>query len=124
MPLAALAEETLILFQRTVGPGPHDAIIARCQRAGFSCKLGQDAPQISTTVHMVAVGFGVSIVSQSIAQIHLAGVACIHIEGDAPRAPISLAYRRDDRSMRVRNFVASYSTSKRGAVHGPQQCLL
>jgi DNA-binding transcriptional LysR family regulator len=115
MPLAALAEETLILFPRTIGPGLHDAIIASCQRAGFSCKLGQDAPQISTTVHMVAAGFGVSIVPQSIAQFHLAGVAYIHIEGDAPRAPISLAYRRDDRSTTVRNFVASARRHSRTA---------
>jgi DNA-binding transcriptional LysR family regulator len=106
-PLAALAEETLILFPRPIGPGLHDAIIASCQRAGFSPKLGQEAPQISTTVHMVAAGFGVSIVPHSIAQIHLAGVAYIGIEGDAPRAPISVAYRRDDRSTIVRNFVAS-----------------
>jgi DNA-binding transcriptional LysR family regulator len=107
MPLAALAAETLILFPRAVGPGLHDAIIASCQRAGFSCKLSQDSPQILTTVLMVAAGLGVSIVPQSIAQIHLAGVAYIRIEGEAPRAPISLAYRRDDRSTTVRNFVAS-----------------
>ena len=107
MPLAALAPDTFILFPRTIGPGLHDAIIASCQRAGFSPKLGQEAPQISTTVHMVAAGFGVSIVPHSIAQIHLAGVAYIGIEGDAPRAPISVAYRRDDRSTIVRNFVAS-----------------
>jgi DNA-binding transcriptional LysR family regulator len=115
MPLAALAEETLILFPRTVGPGLHDAIIASCQRAGFSSKLGQEAPQISTTVHMVAAGFGVSMVPQSIAQIHLEGVAYIRIEGEAPRAPISLAYRRDDRSTLVRNFVASARQRSRAA---------
>ncbi len=107
MPLAALAEETLILFPRAIGPGLHDAIIASCQRVGFCPKLGQEAPQISSTVHMVAAGFGASIAPQSIAQIHLAGVAYIGIEGEAPRAPISLAYRRDDRSTAVRNFVAS-----------------
>jgi hypothetical protein len=53
------------------------------------------------------LGLGVSIVPQSIAQIRLAGVTDIRIEGEAPRAPISLAYRRDDRSTTVRNFVAS-----------------
>jgi DNA-binding transcriptional LysR family regulator len=53
----------------------YDATIACCQRAGFSPKLGQDAPQISTIVPMVAAGFGLSIVPQSMARIHLAGVA-------------------------------------------------
>jgi len=115
MSLAALAPETLILFPRTIGPGLHDAIIASCQRAGFSPKLGQEAPQISTTVHMVAAGFGVSIVPQSIARIRLEGVVYIRIEGEAPRAPISLAYRRDDRSPIVRNFVASARRHSRTA---------
>jgi DNA-binding transcriptional LysR family regulator len=115
MPLAALAEETLILFPRAVGPGLHDAIIASCQRAGFSPKLGQEAPHISTTVHMVAAEFGVSIVPQSIVQIRLAGIAYLSIEGEAPGAPISLAYRGDNRSTVVRNFVASARQHSRAA---------
>jgi DNA-binding transcriptional LysR family regulator len=107
MPLATLAEETLILFRRTTGPGLYDAIIASCQRSGFSPKLGQEAPQASLMVHMVAAGFGVSIVPQSITQIHAPGIVYIRIEGDAPRAPIGLAFRRDNRCAIVRNFVAS-----------------
>jgi DNA-binding transcriptional LysR family regulator len=131
MPLAALAEESFILFPRAVASDLHDAIIASCQRAGFSCRLSQDSLQISTTVLMVAAGLGVSIVPQSIAQIRLAGVAYIRIEGDAPRASISLAYRRDDRSTTVRNFVASARRHSRAAhqsaepskVHGNAICV-
>ena len=106
MPLSALAQETLILFPRAIGPGLHDSIIASCQRAGFSPALGQDAPQISSIVHLVAAGFGVSIVPQSIEQIHAKGIAYLRIEGDAPCAPIGLAYRKKEHSMAVRNFVA------------------
>jgi DNA-binding transcriptional LysR family regulator len=105
MPLSALAQETLILFPRMIGPGLHDSIMASCQRAGFSPALGQDAPQISSIVHLVAAGFGVSIVPQSIEQIHAEGVAYLRIDGDEPRAPIGLAYRKEERSMAVRNFV-------------------
>jgi len=78
MPLAALAEETLILFARARSD---PACIMRSWQAasgpGSVPKLGQEAPQISTMVHMVAVAavFGVSIVPRSIAQIHLEGVA-------------------------------------------------
>ncbi len=106
VPLEALARETLILFPRAIGPGLYDAVIASCQRAGFSPKLGQEAPQISSIVHMVAAGFGVSIVPQSIKQIHAEGVVFLGIEGDVPHAPISLAYRQDDHGTVVRNFVA------------------
>ena len=98
MPLAALAPEPLVLFPRAIGPGLHDSIIASCQRAGFSPKLGQQASQAASIIHMVAAGFGVSLVPQSLSQIHPEGVAYLRIDGEAPRAPISLAYRRDDRS--------------------------
>jgi DNA-binding transcriptional LysR family regulator len=106
MPLAALAPETMILFPRTLAPGLHDSIVAGCHRAGFSPKLGQEASQTVSIIHMVAAGFGVSIVPQSIEQIRADGVAYLRIDGEAPRAPISLAYRRDDHSVVVRNFVA------------------
>jgi len=104
--LAALARETLILFPRAIGPGLYDSIIATCQRAGFSPTLGQEAPQISSTVHLVAAGFGIAVVPQSLEQIHAHGIVYARIEGDAPAAPISLAARKDTRSATVRNFIA------------------
>jgi hypothetical protein len=93
----------LILFPRTIGPGLHDAIIASCQRAGFSPKLGQEASQT------------VSIVPRSLEQIRVEGAVYLGIEGEAPRAPVSLAYRRDDRSAIVRNFVALARRAARSA---------
>jgi DNA-binding transcriptional LysR family regulator len=106
LPLAALASDTMILFPRAIGPGLYDAIIASCYRAGFSPKLGQEASQTVSIVYMVAAGFGVSIVPQSLEQLRAEGVAYLRIEGEAPRALVSLAYRRGDHSIVVRNFVA------------------
>lgn len=106
VPLTLLAPETIILFPRAIGPGLHDTVIASCQQAGFSPRLGQEAPQIPSIVHLVAAGFGVSIVPRSIAQISAQGVRYVDIQGDGPVAPIALAYRRDDRSAVVRNFIA------------------
>ena len=104
--LASLAHETFILFPRTIGPGLHDSIIASCQRAGFSPILGQEAPQIASIIYLVAAGFGISIVPHSIEQIRADGIVYVPIKGEAPRAPISLAVRKDDRSAAIRNFVA------------------
>jgi len=44
-------------------------------------------------------------VPQSTDQIRAEGVRYLPIEGDGPRASIGLAYRRDDHSPAVRNFV-------------------
>ncbi len=65
-PLAALARETWTLLPRIVTPDFYDAFIARCRQAGFSPKLGQEAPQVLSIVPMVAAGFGVSIVPESL----------------------------------------------------------
>jgi DNA-binding transcriptional LysR family regulator len=105
-PLNALAEEPLVLFPRELNPGNYDSIIAACIRSGFRPKLGQEAPQVVSIMPMVAAGLGFSIVPQSLARICRDGVAHLSIEGDAPRALISLAHRRDDRSPAVQNLVA------------------
>jgi DNA-binding transcriptional LysR family regulator len=104
--LDALAEEQLILFPRVIGPGLYDSIIAGFQGAGLSPKIGQEAPQIPSTVHLVAAGFGVSIVPRSIEQIRAQGIRYLPIEGEPLIAPIGLAYRKDERSKVVRNFVS------------------
>uniref|UniRef100_UPI003FD7D948 LysR substrate-binding domain-containing protein n=1 Tax=Acidocella sp. TaxID=50710 RepID=UPI003FD7D948 len=106
IPIVALAEETFILLPRAIGVILHDAVIDLCRAAGFNPKLGQEAPQIPAIVHMVAAGFGVSIVPQSIKQTRAEGVAFVPIEGEVPMAPIWLAYRRNERSTTVRSFVA------------------
>lgn len=105
LPLAALAQETWTLLPRMTTPNFYDAFIASCQRAGFSPKLGQEAPQVPSIIPMVAAGFGVSIVPASLEKIRVDGVAFLRIKGDFPRASISLAYRRDERSTAVRNFI-------------------
>lgn len=104
--LETLANDHLILFPRAIGPGLYDSIIAGCRQAGFSPKVGQEAPQVPSIVHLVAAGFGVSLVPQSIAQIHARGVRYRPIRGEPLIAPIGLAYRSDERSRLVRNFVS------------------
>jgi DNA-binding transcriptional LysR family regulator len=105
-PLSAFADETFILFPRALNPANYDAVIAACHRAGFSARLGPEAPQIVSVVPLVAACLGISIVPQSTSRIHIDGVFYLPIDGDAPRAEIALAHRRADHSPAVKNFVA------------------
>ncbi|MGA3250213.1 MAG: LysR substrate-binding domain-containing protein [Paraburkholderia sp.] len=105
IPLSALAAETFILFPRAIGVGLYDAVTSVCQRAGFIPRLGQEAPQIISTVAMVGAGFGVSLVPSSTSQFRTDGVVFLPIAGDAPEAPISLAWRRHDPSPAVCHFL-------------------
>src|ERR1700722_13449651 len=106
LPLAALAGETFILYRRPVGPGLHDAIIAGCDRAGFSPQIGQEAPRMLSTLSLVAAGLGVTVVPASMSRLEAEGGAYRPPDPAAPpTAALNLAYRRNEISAAVRRFV-------------------
>lgn len=105
--LEMLAEEPLIIFPRELGPGFHDAILSACQNSGFTPRMGQQAPQIAATVPLVAAGLGVSVVPQSLSQIHAGGVTFHRIEEPAPKASLAVAVLRGLHVPLVTRFVAA-----------------
>src|SRR5712691_11526972 len=105
--LAALAAETFILYRRPLGPGLYDAIIASCQRAGYSPNIGQEAPRMLATLSLVAAGLGVTLVPQSMRRLRVHGVAYRPLDGNGGLvAPLNLAYRRGETSAAAWRFIA------------------
>ncbi len=105
--LAALAAETFILYRRPLGPGLYDAIIAACQRAGYSPTIGQEAPRMLATLSLVAAGLGVTLVPQSMRRLRVHGVVYRALDSGAGLvAPLNLAYRRTDSSAAAQRFIA------------------
>jgi DNA-binding transcriptional LysR family regulator len=105
--LEALAAETFILYRRPLGPGLYDAIIAACQRAGYSPKIGQEAPRMLATLSLVAAGLGVTLVPQSMRRLRVHGVAYRPLDPAAGLvAPLNLAYRRGESSAAALRFIA------------------
>lgn len=104
--LAALAKETFLLFPRALHPDAYDLIISACHRAGFSPTFGQEAPDIVSSIPLVAAGLGVSIVPRSMSRFLANGVIFRPIKGEAPRVDICLVHRRGDPSPAAQNFVA------------------
>ena len=105
--LAQLAAETFILYRRPLGPGLYDAIIAACQRAGYSPKIGQEAPRMLATLSLVAAGLGVTLVPESMRRLRVHGVLYQPLDPSAGLiAPLNLAYRRGDASPAARRFIA------------------
>ena len=105
--LAALAGERFILYRRPLGPGLYDAIIAACQRAGYSPDIGQEAPRMLATLSLVAAGLGVTLVPQSMRRLRVHGVVYRALDGEAGLvAPLNLAYRRTESSPAAQRFVA------------------
>ncbi|MBD8164910.1 LysR family transcriptional regulator [Erwinia persicina] len=106
LPLSQLREEPLILFPREVAPSLYEVIISACLRAGFQPDGVQQSPQISSGISMVAAGFGITIVPDSLRCISLPGVSFHQIEDAALGSDIALAWRRWDRSPAVHHLVS------------------
>ncbi|WDS37217.1 LysR family transcriptional regulator [Pseudoxanthomonas sp.] len=109
-PLSALAGESLVLFPRTAGPGLFDEVIACCWQAGLEPVMGQEAPQFSTAVNLVAAGLGVSLVPASMAQVQVTGVDYLRIEGVAPTVRLAVCTRPGEHGRIVPNFVQTMRT--------------
>lgn len=104
--LSDLATEPFILYRRNAVPGLYDTIISGCERAGFNPQIAQEAPQIISTLNLVAAGLGVSIVPASLQNLAMPGVAFRTLKTKARlSAPINLACRAVDHSASARNFV-------------------
>lgn len=106
MPLAALANETFVLYKRPGGPGLYDSIITACRGAGFGPRVGQEAPRIVSTLNLVAAGLGVSIVPASLRSLQMDGVTYRRLTGsNALKAPLLLACRPGENSAAVQRFI-------------------
>jgi DNA-binding transcriptional LysR family regulator len=106
LPLKELADETFIVYRRHNGPGLYDAMVAACNAAGFSPRVGQEAPRIVSTLNLVAAGLGISLVPESLQRMHMDGVVFRRISGSAqPKAPLYLASRRGETSAVVQKFL-------------------
>jgi DNA-binding transcriptional LysR family regulator len=107
LPLAALEPETFILYRRPLGPGLYDAIIAACQRAGYSPRIGQEAPRMLATLSLVAAGLGVTLIPASMQRMGIEGVIYRPLDRKAGLiAPLNLACRRGESAPAVRRFIA------------------
>jgi DNA-binding transcriptional LysR family regulator len=111
IPIKALAEETFVVYGRPSRPGQqglgqYEAMIAACHAAGFSPRVGQDAPTIISTLGLVAAGLGISLVPASLQHMSMDGVVYRRLRGTIhPKAILNLASRRGDPSTVVRNFL-------------------
>lgn len=103
--LARLSGDAFILFPRSIGPDLYDSITSACRSAGFSPHVEMESPQLSSTINMVAAGFGVTLIPASIRQIHATGVTYHKIKDPNLRTTIALVFRPREKSVTVRNFV-------------------
>lgn len=105
--LEQLATESFILFPRAIGPDLYDSIISACRAAGFSPRVEMESPQISSTINMVAAGFGVTIIPASIRQLLATGISYHPLAKPPLKTAIALISRPREPSVIVQHFLQS-----------------
>lgn len=102
--LKDLARETFVLY-RPLGAGLREVTTAACRAAGFSPRVGQEAPRVMSALSLVAVGLGVSLVPASLRHMYMDGVVYRRLKGPVqPTASLDLVTRRGDASPVVQHF--------------------
>ena len=103
--LKHLARETFVVYA-PLGAGLNEVMMAACRAAGFSPRIGQEAPRVISTLSFVAAGLGITLVPASLRHVHMEGVVYRRLKGAVqPKTPLNLASRRGDPSAVVRHFV-------------------
>jgi DNA-binding transcriptional LysR family regulator len=108
LPLKALAGEAFVIYGRPQGTLTlqGNVIMAGCEAAGFSPRVGYIAPHHLSTLNLVAAGLGVSLVSASVQRMNIEGVVFRRLKGAAQiKVPLNIASRRGDASAVVRQFL-------------------
>lgn len=104
--LKDLAGETFIIYARQLGPAFYEATMAACLKAGFSPRLGQEAPRITSALSLVAAGLGITVVPACMQRMTMDGITYRRLKGASqPKAVLNLASRQGEPSPVVRNFV-------------------
>jgi len=105
VPIAALAHEPFVMFERDAGTGVWDQIVALCADQGFSPTVAQEAREAPTLIGLVAAGLGVTILPGSLERIRVDGVVYRPLDTPQAASRVLLAHRRDETAGAVTAFV-------------------
>jgi DNA-binding transcriptional LysR family regulator len=103
--LSELAVDPFVMLPREASPTLHDVIVGACREAGFDPIAGQQAPQLSSVVNLVAAEFGVSLVPASVCQIRVEGVVYHDVAKRNIPIRLALASRIGATTAKTANFL-------------------
>lgn len=115
-----LAEHPMVLFPTGVRPNFIDKVMRLCEVAGFVPKVSQEVGDAVTGVALVAGGFGICLVPESVTVLTLPGVVFRPVHDAPPNAHIDLSclYRTDDRSPILSEFLETVRAFRRAQFGG------
>lgn len=103
--LERLMTHHLILYPERPSPSYADMVLKAVEDAGFEAPLRIWCMDLQTALSLVAVGEGVCIVPESVANAPRKGMKFLDIEPEIARTELSVNYRLDEQGIHVKNFV-------------------
>lgn len=113
--LKDLAEERFVLYPRPTGVGLSDKILLACEMAGFEPKIAQRAPQLSSTINLVASSLGIAVVPACMKTSRADNVSYVPLRSPGLTASLGIAYRSRSITPAVRNMLALVESAKKVA---------
>lgn len=104
--LERLMTHYLILYPERPRPSYADMVLKAVEDAGFEAPLRIWCMDLQTALSLVAVGEGVCIVPESVANAPRKGMKFLNIEPEIARTELSINYRFDEQGVHVKNFVS------------------
>lgn len=103
--LERLMTHNLILYPERPRPSYADMVLKAVEDAGFEAPLRIWCMDLQTALSLVAVGEGVCVVPESVANAPRKGMKFLKIEPEIARTELSLNYRLDEQGVHVKSFV-------------------
>lgn len=104
--LERLMTHNLILYPERPRPSYADMVLKAVEDAGFKAPLRIWCMDLQTALSLVAVGEGVCVVPESVANAPRKGMKFLNIQPEIARTELSLNYRLDEQGVHVKNFVS------------------
>jgi DNA-binding transcriptional LysR family regulator len=103
--LSSLTNEPLIFYPRSLAPVLYANFIKSCEQAGFVPNVVQEAELAQTRLGLAAAGVGITFVLSKMQSLNAKGVVYRPIIGEFPTLKLALAWRQDESSPVVHEFL-------------------
>jgi len=104
--LTMLADQDLVVYRRSDGPGIFAGILKAFEAAGIVPRIVDEAQRLVAAINLVAAGRGLSLVPSTIRILHPQRIVYRPLAATAlPPLPLYLAARDGDSLALVRNFI-------------------
>lgn len=109
--LTALEPHDFVAYRRISGQDLFDNILSNCYQAGFSPRIIQETPRLTSSLNLIAAGIGLSIVPEAMRDFWSAQIVYKQLSADTPcRAPIYAIYAKDSDNPCLAHFLKCLGT--------------